>query len=377
MAVELDNFEIELSKIKIGKTQGVKNNIVFYGDDNKYPSELESLIDNSESATLCVKTLQKVYGTSFKNIDGNTKVGSTPIGKSYTLNSLLRDIAYYMAKFNGAYILVSKNLEGNIVNVKCLDFTKVRLGEPDSLGRITYVYVGDWTKQITGKRNTNSSSFVKFPIFTNDVNIYKRMAESFKTTASVFPIFSDTKYYYPTNPFESVVNDMATEASVQVGRYNEISNYSPSKLIIRTSLSKDDNLRNKQKEKIKSFISPTGDKVLIISTSFDDNGNPISNGYDVKVIENTLNLDIFTNGEKSCSNNIRKAVQIPGILVDYENATSGVTVSAEQIKISVQYLNAVTDNTRILISESLSELFGDGKDYTINDFTLNLNNNEE
>ena len=377
MAVELDNFEIELSKIKIGKTQGVKNNIVFYGDDNKYPSELESLIDNSESATLCVKTLQKVYGTSFKNIDGNTKVGSTPIGKSYTLNSLLRDIAYYMAKFNGAYILVSKNLEGNIVNVKCLDFTKVRLGEPDSLGRITYVYVGDWTKQITGKRNTNSSSFVKFPIFTSDINIYKRMAESFGTTASVFPIFADTKYYYPTNPFESVVNDMATEASVQVGRYNEISNYSPSKLIIRTSLSKDDNLRSKQKEKIKSFISPTGDKVLIISTSFDDNGNPVSNGYDVKVIENTLNLDIFTNGEKSCSNNIRKAVQIPGILVDYENATSGVTVSAEQIKISVQYLNAVTDNTRILISESLSELFGDGKDYTINDFTLNLNNNEE
>lgn len=376
MAVELDNFSIELSKIKIGKTQGVKNNIVLYGDNNKYPSEMESLIDNSETATLCVKTLQKAYGTSFRNNDGDRRVGSTPVGKKYTLNSLLRDISYYMAKFNGAYVLVNRNLEGKIVNVKCLDYTKVRLGEPDSLGRVSYVYVGDWTKQITGKRNT-SNSFTKYPIYSQDINLYKKMAEAYGTTASVFPIFSDAKYYYPTSPFESVVNDMATESSIQIGRYNEISNYSPSKLIIRTALSKDQNMRDKQKAKIRNFISPTGDKVLLISTSFDENGQPISNGYEATVINNTLNLDIFTNGEKSCANNIRKCVQIPGILVDYENATSGVTVSAEQIRVSVQYLNAITDGTRILISESLAELFNDGQDYSLNDFTLNLNNDEK
>ena len=92
--VEVFDYDIPRKEIKISTVQQVKENIVYYGSDNLYPTNMESLIDASETASLCVKTETKFLSPGFVNESvGENVVGKTWISKNYTMNALLRDIA--------------------------------------------------------------------------------------------------------------------------------------------------------------------------------------------------------------------------------------------------------------------------------------------
>lgn len=353
--IEPIEFENTLKVIKIGRGQTVKDNIVFYGDENLYPNTMESLIEGSQTANICVKTLSDFLSTSFEDPSmGEVEVGRTVTNKKYTLDQLKRDIAVSMAKFNGAYIAVTKNLNGEVVSASVLDFTKVRFSEFDDSGHSNYVYVGDWGDQIKGKQG--KKHFTKLPLFNNNMDVFKKQAEDCKTTVQVYHIFATDEYIYPTNPFESVAMDMDTEAAIQVTRHNEITQGSPSKLVLRTDFSKDERIRQQQIDQIKRFAGPNGDKVLVIKTEFDEAGNPRSGNYQLDVINDTRDLSKFDSSEKSIANNIRKCIQIPGILIDFEFST-GITVSGIQLKISVTYFNDLVRPKRKMIEDSLKEIF--------------------
>lgn len=351
--IEVFDYDNKKS-IKISKAQNIKENIVFYGADNKYPSVMEGIIDGSQTAVLCVKTKSKFLSSKFvdENI-GSTAVGKTWINRAYTLSALTRDIAYNLSKYNGCYLQVTKNLAGEVVMVSVIDFTKVRFTEFDDTMRCSAVYVGDYANNVTGKKK---KSFVKLPLFTNDQKLFKMMAENYGTTTSVYPIFSDCGYYYPKNPFESVYKDCLTEYEIQDNRYEEISEGSPAKLIIRTDFSTNEDERNEQIEQIKSFAGSKGRRVLIIRSSFDENGEPINTGYQMDTINDTRDLSKFNDAEKAIAGNIRKALQIPSILVA-PNDGATLDASAAQLRAAVDYYNDFTRDERDLITESLNEVF--------------------
>ena len=169
---------------------------------------------------------------------------------------------------------------------------------------------------------------------------------------------------------------MDTEASIQVTRHNEITQGSPSKLVIRTDFSKNETVKQKQIEAIKKFAGPTGDKVLVIKSEFDEGGNPRSNNYQLDVINDTRDLSKFDSSEKSIANNIRKCIQIPGILIDFE-FSSGITVSGLQLKVSVSYFNDLIHSKRKMIEDSLQEIFENSAinfpadDFRMTDFSMN------
>lgn len=373
--IEPIEFENTLKTIKIGRGQAVRDNIVFYGDDNLYPNTMESLVDGSQTANICVKTLADFLSTPFKVEGmGDVVVGRTVTNKKYTLDQLKHDVSVSIAKFNGAYVAVTKNLKGEVVSTSVLDFTKVRFSEFDDMGRSNYVYVGDWAGQIKGK--TGRKHFLKFPLFNNNMEVFKKQSEDCKTTTQVYHIFTSDEYVYPTNPFESVAMDMDTEASIQVTRHNEITQGSPSKLVIRTDFSKNETVKQKQIEAIKKFAGPNGDKVLVIKSEFDEEGNPRSNNYQLDVIDDTRDLSKFDSSEKSIANNIRKCIQIPGILIDFE-FSSGITVSGLQLKVSVSYFNDLIHTKRKMIEDSLKEIFENSSinfptdDFRMTDFSMN------
>lgn len=368
-------FENEPKTIKIGREQSVKGNIVYYGDDNLYPNTMESLIDSSQTAGICVKTLTDFMSTEFDNPEiGTVEVGRTITNKKYTLNQFKRDIAKSLAKFNGAFISVTKNLKGEVVSVSVLDFIKVRFSEFDDSGHSNYVYVGDWAGQINGKKG--KKKFIKLPLFNNNPEVFRAQAEQCETTTQVYHIFFDDAYIYPTNAFECVAMDLDTEAAIQVTRHNEITQGSPSKLILRTDFSKDERTKMQQLEQIKKFAGPNGDKILVIKSEFDEAGNPRSNNYQVDIIPDNRDTTMFDTSEKSIANNIRKCVQIPGILIDFEFST-GITVSGAQLKVSVSYFNDLIRSKRDIISEALSEIFEittiqfPSNDFHMSDFAMN------
>lgn len=368
-------FENEPKIIKIGREQSVKGNIVYYGDNNLYPNTMETLIDSSQTAGICVKTVTDFLSTPF-TVDemSSVEVGRTITNKKYTLNQFRRDIAYSLAKFNGAFISVTKSLKGEVVSVSVLDFTKVRFSEFDDSGRSNFVYVGDWANEVVGKKG--KKHIVKLPLFNNNPQVFEAQSKECKTTTQVYHIFFDDSYIYPTNAFECVAMDMDTESAIQVTRHNEVTQGSPSKLILRTDFSKDENIKRRQLEQIKKFAGPNGDKILVIKSEFDENGNPRSNNYQVDIIPDNRDISKFDSSEKSIANNIRKCAQIPGILIDFEFST-GITVSGVQLKISVSYYNDLIRPKRDIISDSLAEIFENSTikfpsdDFSMVDFSMN------
>lgn len=353
----IKSLEIDRKRIKVSRSQYVDGDIIVYGQDNTYPNDMDSLILQSQTAKACSQAYAKFLATGFvdENI-GKTVVSYTTSGKKYTLKDLLKGIAISLSKFNGAYVLVNKNLAGEVVSAEVLDFQKVRFSSFDDTCRSNYAYVGDWAGEIENTKKSKKKKFLKYPLFNVNYDVFRKMGESTGTTASVYHIFVDNTYIYPSSPFEPVIYDMGTEAEIQLNRYEEITQGSPSKLIIRTDFAGTDVEQEEQLEEIQNFAGSKGNRVLVIKTQFDENGQPITNGYQLDTIEDTRDLSKFGEAEINCANNIRKVINIPQILIDFEGAT-GLQVSGEQQKSAVRYMDRLCVETRELISESLAEIF--------------------
>ena len=235
--MDIVNIETEKKDIKISKSQKVNGEIVQYGSDNMYPSRIASLIEQSQTASACANIFAKFIATPFEDSTvGKTVIGYTPTGKQYTMTTLVKEIALSLSKYSGAYILVSKNLAGDVTSAKVVDFTKVRFSSFDDLGRSNFAYIGDWSGEVVNVGKKKNSKFQKIPLYTPIHEVYKKMAENCGTTISLYHIFANEQYIYPTSIFESVSYDMATEYEIQVNRYEEITQGSPSKLVIHTDI---------------------------------------------------------------------------------------------------------------------------------------------
>ena len=382
MQTDIYAIEIPVKEIKISKTQTCKDSIVFYGIDNLYPTRFEELIYSSETAKACVDSKANFLATPFVNPDmDKVVVGKTNTNKNYTLKKFVKDVAKSLSAFNGCYIAVQKNLMNQTAEVSVLDFTKVRFSSFDDLGRSNFAYVSDWAKSVSGKKNR---VVYKYPLFNSNNDVFKHYAEELGTTTQIYHIFFDDKYVYPCNPFEQCVYDLGTEREIQINRYEEITQGTPAKLIIRTDLSNDVNERKSQIESIKEFAGSKGKRVLAIRTEFDEDGNPRQNGYQLDTIDDTRDLSKFNEAEKACSNNIRKAINIPSILIDYESATGGVNVSAEQMKTATDYFNALVEEEREAISQALDEIFEktiiefpDDKNFEMTEKTIRIYGNTD
>lgn len=378
MQNDIYSIDIPVKEIKISKSQVCKDQIVLYGEDNDYPLRFEELIFSSETAKACVDAKANFLATPFANEEmGDVVVGKTNTNKDYTLKKFTKDIATSLATYNGAYIAVQKNLLNQTAEVSVLDFTKVRFSSFDDLGRSNFAYVGDWNKIVVGKK---FKGFTKYPLFNSNDEVFKHYAEELGTTTQVYHIFFDDRYVYPCNPFEQCAYDMGTEREIQVNRYEEITQGTPAKLVVRTDFSTDKHEREKQIDAIKQFAGSKGNRVLVIKTQFDDDGNPRTNGYQLDKIEDTRDLSMFSEAELRCANNIRKAINIPAILIDFEQA-SGITVSGEQMKASVDYFDQICEEEREALSQALDEIFKNtsiafpaNKDFTMTQKTIRYAN---
>ena len=376
--MDIVNIETEKKDIKISKSQKVNGEIVQYGSDNAYPSRIASLIEQSQTASACANIFSKFIATPFVDgAVGATVIGYTPTGKQYSLATLVKEIAVSLAKYSGAYVLVSKNLAGDTTSAKVVDFTKVRFSSFDDLGRSNFAYVGDWSGEIVNIGKKKNSKFTKIPLYTSIFEVYKKMAENTGTTLSLYHIFANEQYIYPTSIFESVAYDMATEYEIQVNRYEEITQGSPSKLIIHTDIAGNEDEKEEQIAEIEKFAGSKGSRCLIIRSSFNENGEPINNGYKLDQISDTRDLSKFSEAEQACANNIRKVIGIQSILIDSENITS-VEVSAAQMKMATYLFDLQVKDIREMVTASLSEIFSKTNiDFKSKDFSFASKNFED
>lgn len=105
--------------------------IVQNGEDNKYPTRMERLINGSPTAKQAAGVYAKfIRGQGF-DVGFNIEVGRWG-GVKYTPDLLLQSVAKSLAYHKGFYLHISYNLAAQITSIVPLPFRYCRFGKQDS-----------------------------------------------------------------------------------------------------------------------------------------------------------------------------------------------------------------------------------------------------
>lgn len=379
--MKLLNKEIDKRiTVKLDKTirSSTTSGTMTYGAKNDYPQVIEKLIFGSQTAKACWGIYSKfIAGDGFeKEQIGQVKVGKDSRGKDLTLDDIRRKMAASLAMFNGCYLHVNVNLDGEVDNISVIPFKHCRLSKKDDNGYCAQIGVYDnWTKEVEGK-SFDKNKITWFDNFNVEEKALMKFAENAggmdKYKGQVFSLYFDDNYLYPLSPFDSVYLDCDTEYQIQLFKNREIRNGFSDKIILRRSPCLDEKDETATQNKIKDWMGPDGDKLLMFEDEFDENGEVIkTSGFAVDKIQTNINDKLFADWEKSLANNIRKAIKaLPAVLIDYEQGKLSTT-SGETIIEATNYYNALTSGDRDILSQALKTVFSHHPDLkNTQDWTL-------
>lgn len=353
----MKTWEIQTPKrvIITGKSQISEGEIVKFGDADDYPTKIASLIENSQTAKSSARILQQFIASGFVDANvGKTEVGKTFTGKAYTLNKFLNDIAYCISKWGGAYVFTMKNALNQVTGVKVAKFDDCRFSAFDDTKFSNFVYYGDFSKSVKGKRNVNKAK--KYAVFTDKKDTFEKQSIATGTTTQVYYIFMEDNYIYPLSPFDSCIFDMSSEYQISQNRNNDLVNGMSGKFILHVSKPDDPNEARKLQEQLQDWIGCSSTHMVVLNGDFDANGS-LQTPFKMESIQDQRNANAFIDAEKSCANNIRKScLGLPSVLIDYESGNLSNN-SGEQMRFAYEYFARNTQDIRTLISESLSEIF--------------------
>lgn len=366
-------LNVKLNKsIKAGNKENLPAGAMYFGELNDYPSVVENIIYSSPTAKLVADVYANfLTGCGFNSDINNEIIGVDNFGRDVTVLTLLRKVAKDIALFNGTFIHVNKNLNNDVGSVYHLPFRFCRFNKQDDRGFCSQIMVWDnWD----GYGTTKKEQITAYDIFTNSdkkfVSQIKAVGGNIEQyNGQIFFAFKDANYLYPLSPFDSVHLDCDTEAQVSLFKNREIRNGFMGRTLITLEALGDDALEEEAEQKVINQLGADGDRVLVAWDKVGEDGNLISSSKRViDTIPSQINDKLFENWEQSLSNNIRKALKVPALLIDYEQGTLSGT-SGEAIIQASNYYNSITQDDRAFISQLFSELFKKSDNQKLN---LNL-----
>lgn len=351
-------------RIKLNKSikPGNSNGIMDFGEKNDYPQTIERIINESVTARSITRIFAKfLVGQGFENeLINKVVIGKDQRGKDIVLINLLRQMAYDLSMHSGGYIHCAENALGKIKEIKHIPFKYCRFTKLDDTGYCAKVAVYDnWEKDTDIK--FDKEKIKTYPIFNLIPEVFKSNVEDFggfeKFDGQVNFLFFDNQYLYPLSPIDPVYLDCDTEAQIAIYKNNQLRNGFFDKVVFRVQPPNSEEEREKLANKIKGFIGPDGDPVLVMEDDLDPETGEIkaTGAFKVDAIKSNINDKLFESWEKSLANNIRKAyMALPAVLIDYEESKLGNT-SGEAIQQAVSFYNSITEDFRTEISEFMKE----------------------
>ncbi len=355
--MKLQNSDID-DRIKIVLNRSIKDDIstgiMSFGEKNDYPEIIEKTILGSQTGKAAFKILSKfIAGQSFVDpVIGSVIVGKDIRGNDLTLDRLRTQIASSIGMFNGVYIHCNMTATGEVVDVHLRNFKNCRLSTSDSLG-----YSGRIAYSSDFKNKKGTTFFNSFNPSRVLDQMKKAEQNKEKYNGQIYYSFLEDNYIYPLSLFDSVYLDMDTEFQIQLYKNREVRNGFSNKIIMVTEEPNGEDETTKLVKKCQSFMGAEGDKLLLFTAEFDENGNVRGDNFKVEKIETNIDAELFNNVEVSLSNNIRKAANgLPAVLIDYEQGTLSAA-SGEMLKSAVNVYNAYTLDLRNHVSEIIKEIF--------------------
>lgn len=235
---------IEIYERVTPQAKHLKDKIYLNGDDNLYPNTIKGLINQSPTAKRCSSLM-------YKYIVGNGVVNNVDINKRITLNDIAFAMAREVASVYEFYVWIGYGIDanGNFYknNFKIISADKVRKQIDDDEGNNGKLIVSDWNAKnsLFGKDKTkkekwfypfNDNQNVVRSQILNDSETEQITAESLsKYRGQLYHCNLTSEYQYGLPPWDSVYNDMSSEANIGIYTANEIKNGFLGKTIVATS----------------------------------------------------------------------------------------------------------------------------------------------
>ena len=213
MRLNFSNVQGSILDIKKDKRTEVFN----FGDDNAYPSLVDTLVSNSVTAKACVdKVAKAIYGKSFG------VSGSIPVNESgQTLNEVLRIAAREFSKHDNLYIWVGYNGELKINQLRVVPSSHVRVGKDDDRGYSgKFIVYNNWDK--TKNRKIMSEDFKVIDRYNPRRNVLEAQISHsngiLNHRGQILHIKRETYNTYSKSPLHPVMNDALLEYNSSVFR---------------------------------------------------------------------------------------------------------------------------------------------------------------
>lgn len=237
---------------------------VKYGRNNLYPQELIRLYDeHPEHRAILNRKARYIWGKGLKAVNKADEIKVNAFidnfNKKETLNHVGKKIALNTEIFNGQFIEIITNLDGDPIEMYFINSANCRLSEDSDI----IYFSKDWAK----------------PQHQRDITEIKRWNDKEK---QVGKFFTDFKYYsatasklnsvYPIAQYQSIVEEINTDIVISVANSNMVNNgLSMGKIINFFNGKPDDKMVSAIDRGFKgTYTGEDGESVMIVHSDRDD-----------------------------------------------------------------------------------------------------------
>jgi hypothetical protein len=369
-------------------TKNSRYNVLDFGRKNNFPQELIRAINSSPTARACTKSHAKFIagdGFIFPELDINDANYQTfERIKKWLTPEFLQRVAYDYTYFEAISVHMIFNLNGDLVAVKHVDTSTVRLCEPNDKGVITKCKVSpDWenTTGIYADINRPVEYDLYDPIHTRET-IASMQPDEFQNwggAIAYFRRYAPGQPYYITPSWSSSLNYVYTDGQIQDFHANNIDNaFMPSVLFFVPGEIKGeveiDGVKMPKKDAFKKYIEEklsgaenAGKPAIVYGP---DGSQPTITQFNANT-----NHELFITLERLITEAITRAFQIPQVLAGIK--TSGQLGTSNEIAnaIELYYNTVIKDDVNFVesITDLLTSLWAG---YTETDARINIANSK-
>ena len=349
-----DSTNISNNKPTFDKRKGIFN----FGEDNNYPNEVKSVINNSVTASSCVALLKKFI--KGKGVDVDFFVNKD----NESVNGLISKIAEDIAYFNGFTLHIGYNELGLISSIKHIPFNWVRWGKEDVNGYKSRL-------QLSKNWHNKKDPVSEFDVYNPNValtQISKVGIEEYKGQIFYSEIESGV---YPMSLVHPAIQDADSEFKSSKFKNNLLNKGFLNNLIVVTKKFESQRQKEAFQSNFKSQLGVDGQGVFN-HIEADLNSDELDKEIFFKEVNTNVNDKLFEYTDRKASDNVIKAFGVPPALIDTSNSSGIFGNSGELIKQMRIFLQEKTEDYRMYLDKVFSDFYKNSSSEVMRNATFEI-----
>jgi len=352
------NSDKTKKKLKTSPIKGL--DIISYDYDNAYPQRVDQIRLSSSTAVNCSRIRKKfINGLGIADSELYKMAINS---EGLTLDQFIRNISEQIANNEGFAFHVNRNLNYKITEINLMKFKDFRFPLKKDNGKI--VFYDDWgnDKNKKVKKEVKKEDLIEYDLFTNNkTEIIRQIGNDFDNWKGQVFYYTPVEGEYPLSFFDAVLEDMETDYELKLFRKRTVkSNFLGSHILVvgeEENATVDDELNEKgtglnSDPLLDSLDELQGGenagKIMVVEKSRPEDVFELHK-VDIQNYDN-----LYTNTGKDTKDAIIEGYLQPKALHLKGSSSLGENKELEN---ATKYYNSVTEEERMIISETLQAIF--------------------